>query len=208
MSGRDQQQQPPRRRRERVVVLLMSLFPLLVAGGFFAPGLIHVASVIAFAQSTDDTQRAPVADRIGPYARRPLLIPRDFSAGFVPELLDLDQLFLDSQLRVDASAEVVARVSSFSRSHGEVIADDDLGQYTEDIAFEDVLMQEVQQTIPLTAVLDLGPTPLCGTLHAANCVRDDDLTGETLVISQPIPEPGSGALLGLGVLLLAWRRRC
>ena len=69
----------------------MALFPLLVAGGFLAPGVIQV---LALAQELTESERDRLVDRTGPYARRPLLVPRDFSAGFIPELLDLDQLFL------------------------------------------------------------------------------------------------------------------
>jgi hypothetical protein len=182
----------------------MALFPLLVAGGFLAPNVIQV---LAIAQELTESERAPITDRAGPYARRPLLVPRDFSAGFIPELLDLDQLFLGSEYRVQVSSDSLARVTSFPRSHGDAIVIDDDGEYVEDIAFKDILMEE-----PPPMLLAGGPEtdlmPLCGTLHAGNCVRDDDLVsgGGEVEEGAPIPEPGTGALLALGLFALGCRR--
>jgi hypothetical protein len=183
----------------------MALFPLLVAGGFLAPGVIQV---LALAQELTESERAPFVDRTSHYARRPLLVPRDFSAGFTPELLDLDQLFLGSEYRVELSADRLARVASFPRSHADAIVLDDVGEFVQDITFKDVLMDE-----PGPMLLAAGPDgdllPLCGTLHAGNCVRDDDLTSVSGEIEQgdPIPEPGTGLLVALGLTALGCLRR-
>ena len=180
----------------------MALFPLLVAGGFLAPGVIQV---LALAQELTESERAPIADLTSPYARRPLLVPRDFSAGFTPELLDLDQLFLGSEYRVQVSAGGLARVTSFPRSHGDAIVIDDVGEFVRDITFKDILMD-----VPSPMMLASEPNdllPLCGTLHEGNCVRDDDLTGGEIDDGQPIPEPGTGVLLALGLTALGCRRR-
>jgi hypothetical protein len=202
MSVHDTHGKRSRRKRERVVALLVALFPLFVASGFLAPGWVRI---MAFARTVDDSERASVVDRIGPYGRRPLLVPRDFSAGFVPELLDLDQLFLGTQSRIDPSAHRVARVSAFDRSYGDAIVFDSVSPFREPIEFADALMEEQQQQV-LGDASQGAPLPLCGTLHAANCVRDDDFTGALLPKATPIPEPHTGALLALGLGLLAWRR--
>lgn len=183
----------------------MALFPLLVAGGFMAPNLVQV---LAFAQEVTESERAPVVDRMSPYARRPLLVPRDFSAGFTPELLDLDQLFLGSEYQLPLDADRLARVASFPRSHGDAIVIDDLGDFIEDIAFEDILMDEPSPTL-LAGDPDADLLPLCGTLHAGNCVRDDDLVGTGVKIEegQPIPEPSTAVLVALGLGILGCRRR-
>ena len=181
----------------------MALFPLLVAGGFMAPGVIQV---LALAQELTESERASLVDRTGPYARRPLLVPRDFSAGFTPELLDLDQLFLGSGYRVQVSADSLARVTSFPRSHGDSIVLDDDGEYVEDVTFKDILMEEPPMLLAGDPEADL--MPLCGTLHAGNCVRDDDLVsgGGEIEEGTPVPEPGTGLLVVLGLTALGCRR--
>ncbi len=49
--------------------------------------------------------------------------------------------------------------------------------------------------------------PLCGTLYAGNCVRDDDFSGDFVIQAQPIPEPDTAALMALGIAGLAWQGR-
>jgi hypothetical protein len=183
----------------------MALFPLLVAGGFMAPNVVRV---LAFAQEITESERAPVVDRTNAYARRPLLVPRDFSAGFIPELLDLDQLFLGSEYSLSRSADRLARITSFPRSHGDAIVIDDVGDPVEDIVFEDVLMDEPQPML-LAGDPNAELLPLCGTLHAANCVRDDDFTHTNVEFQegQPIPEPSTAMLVALGLAAIACRRR-
>jgi len=183
----------------------MALFPLLVAGGFMAPGVIQV---LAIAQELTESERAQLVDRTGLYGHRPLLVPRDFSAGFTPELLDLDQLFLGSEYRVQVSADSLARVTSFPRSHGDSIVIDDNGDYVEDITFKDILMEE-EPPMLLAGDPEADLMPLCGTLHSGNCVRDDDLVSGDIVVEEgtPIPEPGTGVLVALGLIALGCRPR-
>jgi len=190
---------------DTVLVVHLGFILFVVAGGFLAPGVIQV---LALAQELTESERAPIVDRTNPYARRPLMVPRDFSAGFIPELLDLDQLFLGSEYRIQVSADRLARVTSFPRSHGDVIALDDVGEFTDDITFKDILMDEPAPTL-LADSSDGDLLPLCGTLHAGNCVRDDDLTGGGREVEEgaPIPEPGTGVLVALGLTALGWRRR-
>ena len=201
MADRKSREQRSARWRERLAVVFMALFPLLVAAGFLAPAVIQV---LAVAQELTESERAPVVDRTNPYAHRPLLVPRDFSAGFIPELLDLDQLFLGSDDHIPLDAGRLARITSFPRSHGDAIVLDDVGEFAQDITFKDILMEE-----PAPMLLAGAPgddlLPLCGTLHAGNCVRDDDLTsgGAEVEEGQPIPEPGTGVLLALGLTALS-----
>jgi hypothetical protein len=201
------QQDGKRKRLERLALikLMFGLFPVLVAGGFLAPGWVQW---IAVAQVGEESAREPVVDRIGPYGRRPLLVPRDFSTGFVPELLDLDQLFLGSRDRRAPADVQVARVDAFERTYGDLIAFDDFGQKHPHVDFKDILM-DVQDFLLAAAVDDDFTLPLCGTLYAGNCVRDDDFSGEFVIDddSQPIPEPDTAALVGLGMLGLAWQGR-
>ena len=80
--------------------------------------------------------------------RSPLLVPRDFSAGFIPELLDLDQLFRDTEFRVDPSGERLARLLAFPRSHGDAIVLDDVDGYPLDLLFDDALVGDTIASIP------------------------------------------------------------
>lgn len=205
MADRKPREQRSTRWRERLAVVFMALFPLLVAGGFLAPAVIQV---LALAQELTESERAPVVDRTSPYARRPLLVPRDFSAGFIPELLDLDQLFLGGEYRVEVSADRLARVASFPRSHGDAIVLDDVGQFVQEITFKDILMDEPPPML-LAGDPDVDLLPLCGTLHAGNCVRDDDFPGggRNIEEGQVIPEPGTGTLVALGLTAIGRRRR-
>ena len=60
---------------------------------------------------------------------------------------------------------------------------------------------ERQRWRPTTAVF-----PLCGVLHATNCVRFDDFTsgGGGFAV---VPEPSTGWLVAGGLLMLALGRR-
>ncbi|MGI9591806.1 MAG: PEP-CTERM sorting domain-containing protein, partial [Myxococcota bacterium] len=163
--------------------------------------------LMAVAQEEEEAARGEIVDRIGPFGRRPLLVPRDFSAGFIPELLDLDQLFLGSRSSGPSDGPM-AQVTGFDRSYGELIAFDDFGAADTEVDFKDALMEEPLAALAPATADDFG-LPLCGTLFAGNCVRDDDFSGSFVIESdpQPIPEPGSAALMVLGILGLAWQGR-
>jgi hypothetical protein len=206
MPEREAHHERARRWRERLSAAVAALFPLLVVSGFFAPGAVQW---LAIAQPSDPPAASELSGVGGPMAptvKPPLVVPRDFSGGLVPELLDLDQLFLDSSsepLRGD-----LPRVNAFERNSGDVIAIDDVGQPDVDIDFPDALIGDEPDEPVVAQGDEIGVLPLCGTLYAANCVRDDDFSSATLPPSlTPIPEPSSGLLLAFGLAGLAWRRR-
>jgi uncharacterized protein (TIGR03382 family) len=189
MSEPKQHEKRSELKRFALIKLMFGLFPLLVAGGFLAPGWVQL---LAIAQDGEEIGRAAVVDRIGPYGRRPLLVPRD--------------LFIGSRSHLGPDDRHAARVAAFDRSYGDLIAFDDFGQIPPPVDFKDILMEE---PVAVFAGIDEDDfvLPLCGTLYAGNCVRDDDFSGDFVIQAQPIPEPDTAALMALGIAGLAWQGR-
>jgi hypothetical protein len=191
----------------RIAVVLFTLFPLGVLAGLLSPGVIAV-QLQQVAEAVSPEEAPPLHFEGVGLGRSPLLVPRDFSAGFIPELLDLDQLFRDTEVDLDAAGERLARLLAFPRSHGDAIVLDDVDGYPLDLLFDDALIGDTIASIPgdVGDAFGLGaigsPNPL------GNRVRFDDFPGngggaEPAVV----PEPSAGLLLGLGLAGLAARRR-
>ncbi len=193
------------RERQRRLALLASLMvPLLVLAGVLAPGVVQV-----MAQSLEPdraTERPPLVRTAGPLERRPLLVPRDFSAGFLPELIDLERLFEAQRYRFASSDGRIARLPSFARHHGDSIVLDDVGPVVEEVAFGDALITGAPTQRQLVEADD-SLFPLCGVLPAANCVRFDDFTSGGGGGFSVIPEPSTGVLVAMGLVMLALGRR-
>ena len=79
----------------RIVVLAGVLFPLLVASGVLAPRVISFLAETEIESTATKAEPQSTLDFSRPMpGKPPLLLPRDYEAGFVPELLDLQNLFL------------------------------------------------------------------------------------------------------------------
>ncbi len=191
-----------RRWKERIAIFVMALFPMLIAGGFMAPGIVRV---LALAEQGDASDSPKLRERLTPYDKRPLLLPRDFKPGFIPALPDPDLLYVGSSYRTDLAADHLSRLMAYTSSHTDAIILDDVGKYVYDVVFKDALLPD--EIGPEQIVRDDMVTPLCGTLWAGNCVRFDDFVGAAVEV-EPVPEPGTAGLvgLGLGLLALAGRR--
>jgi hypothetical protein len=179
----------------------------MIGAGLLAPGFVQIISAQEQPANTDPALRNVPLDR------PPLLVPRDYSAGFVPELLDLEELFsTNGQNLTDAQ---LARLLSFPRSHGDQIVLDDSDPEVRGIAFRDALMAAAL----VDALFALDPLhPLSNPLPRGNDVRPDDFpgsgVGQTLkkpptATDEPlpvIPEPGTGVLLAGGLVALGLAR--
>ena len=189
----------------RGVVLAGILFPLLVTGGVLAPQVISLMAETEIENSSTESESQVVLDFSGPMpGKPPLLLPRDFEAGFVPELFDLQNLFNGSGNNPDRMSQEYARLLGFPRSHGDVIVMDDVDREIQDVIFKDPVMvgAETAYPRPNPALLPIGePRPLGDGLR----FDDPQATGEGPVA--PIPEPGTAALLASGLAILAFRHR-
>ncbi|MFB3118839.1 MAG: PEP-CTERM sorting domain-containing protein [Myxococcota bacterium] len=189
----------------RIVVLAGVLFPLLVAGGVLAPQVISLMAATEIESDATEPESEVALDFSGPMpGKPPLLLPRDYEAGFVPELLDLQNLFTGSSHAPDQVAQEYARLLSFPRSHGDVIVMDDVDREIKDVIFKDPVMVGAEAAYPRP---DPDLLPIGGPRPFGDGLRFDDpqATGEGPVA--PIPEPGTASLLASGLIILALRHR-
>ncbi|MBW2714489.1 MAG: PEP-CTERM sorting domain-containing protein [Deltaproteobacteria bacterium] len=189
----------------RIVVLAGVLFPLLVVGGVLAPQVISLMAEVEVASAEPEPEAETVLDFSRPMpGKPPLLLPRDYEAGFVPELLDLQNLFTGANQTPDQMSKEYSRLLGFPRSHGDVIVMDDVDREIKDVIFKDPVMvgAETAYPRPNPALLPIPePRPLGDGLR----FDDPQATGEGPVF--PIPEPGTGVLLASGLAILAFRHR-
>jgi hypothetical protein len=189
----------------RIVLLAGVLFPLLVTGGVLAPRVISLMSETEVEGEVSETEPDTTLDFSRPMpGKPPLLLPRDYDAGFVPELLDLQNLFTGANRTPDQMAQEYARLLGFPRSHGDVIVMDDVDREIKDVIFKDPVMVGAKTAYPRPnpALLPIGnPRPLGDGLR----FDDPQATGEGPISS--IPEPTTGALFTFGLMILAIRHR-
>jgi hypothetical protein len=198
-----------RRWQGRAAVIVFSLFPLAVLAGLLSPGVIGLQTSAELA-AAGAVGESPSLDFTGVnLGRSPLLVPRDFSAGFIPELLDLGQLFLDTAFRVDPSGERLARLLAFPRSHGDAIVLDDVEGTPLALLFDDALVGDTIASVPDGLPDAFGLGPIGNSVPLGNRVRFDDFPsgGPGGGSGGAIPEPATGVLIALGLVLLAIRRQ-
>jgi hypothetical protein len=186
---------------------VFALFPTLIGVGVLAPGFVQIIA----AQDSVEITTPPLQNRR--LDRSPLLVPRDYSAGFVPELLDLEELFSTSGYT--PSDAQLSRVLGFPRSYGDQIVLDDSDPEVRVVAFRDALAAAVIGGAKFTSDPFL---PLSNPLPRGNGLREDDFPGNSVrdpfrkpptATNDPlpvVPEPGSGVLLAGGVLALGMAR--
>jgi len=190
-------------KRHGVAVFLMLLLPFFMLVGVFAPAavMIHLEE-----EEELDGPIKQVPWRVARLSKRPLLIPRDYSAGFVPELVDLEALFMGREYRAPESQRI-SSLPSFPSSQGDTIVLDEVDAFVPDNVFDDALDSAlVADPTPIWDPLLFDIIPPLIPLEGQS--QFDDFAGDDPDRRTPIvPEPRTGALLALGLALLAARKR-
>ena len=203
MATRRNEAQSSRPKRHGLAVFLMLVMPFFIFMGVLAPAAVTVQLQEEEEQS-GPSQRLPW--RPVRLSKRPLLIPRDYSAGFVPELVDLEALFAGRRYRAQESQRI-SSLPSFPSSQGDTIVLDDIDAFVSDNVFDDPLDPTlVADTAGIwdPALFDIIPplVPIDGQSQF------DDFAGDNNDDPTPVvPEPRTGALLALGLAVMAIHKR-
>ena len=202
MRSNNMQNGRPARRRHGFATLVFWLLPLLAFAGVVAPNFVLIEEEEEEIASSGTLIFRPV--RLG---RPPLVVPRDYSAGYVPELVDLEALFNGDSFRAERGAQL-ADLPSFPSSRGDTIVIDDVDIAAADDFFKDVLRPTfVSNTRDIwdPDVFDIIP-PL---FEVGNGIRFDDFPNPGLDVDESVivPEPHTAALVSLGLVYLAYAGR-
>ena len=188
--------------QRRIVVIAGVLFPLMVIGGVLAPQVVTVITEGDAQQVEQGESEALQLDFSIPFqGKKPLRLPRNFEAGFLPELLDLQNLFSGASHSEDLMSRQYARLLGFPRSHGDVIVMDDVDRKIQDIIFKDPIMVGAVTALKLPDPGDFDDSRPLG-----DGLRFDDPQASGSGVS-PVPEPGPAPLILLGLAALGYRRR-
>ena len=194
--------------RHGIAVAILLLLPLLAVLGSLAPVFVTV-------QYEEEEVFAPPKrepQRVVRLAHRMLLAAQDYSARWIPEMVDLDKLFASPRYRVHRRAQVGERrteMPQFPQTRGEMIVLSDVDNYIADTLFKDALQPGV--VADATAVWDPRLFDVISdTTRPGSTDQFDDFTGQDEDDEPPpaiVPEPGTGSLLALGLIALALRAR-
>jgi hypothetical protein len=204
----------------RFVAWLLLLLPSTVLGGLLAPGFVRVQLAERGDSAAERRSSEPGPGVPRQTSSSPAVRPEG-SIGFVPDLLDLDRLFVKprpSPARPQSQtlpptpsprARLLAKLISFPRNHGDTIVLDDVEELPRSVVFKDVLSTSVVEPSfgggELFALYPGWGDPF----PFGNGWRYDDFVGGGITIDNPppVPEPGTATLVGVGLAGLAWLGR-
>lgn len=194
--------------RHGIAVAILLLLPLLAVLGSLAPVFVTVQY---------EEEEVFVPPKREPYrvvrlAHRMLLAAQDYSARWIPEMVDLDKLFVSPRYRVHRRAQIGKRRTEmpyFPHTRGEMIVLNDVDNYITDTLFKDALQPGVVADATSAwdpALFDV----ISDTTRPGSTDQFDDFTGQGDDGEPPppvVPEPGTGSLVALGLIVLALRAR-
>lgn len=191
--------------RHGVAAAIFWLLPLFAFAGVLAPEMVTVV----YEEQEEEIGRhdGSVVFRPTRPPRPPLVVPRNYSAGFTPLLLDIESLFAGSQYHGEWALRL-SDLPSFPSARGDSLVIDDLDAYIAQLVFDDLLEPMIvagARELWDPSIFDVIPS----LLTVGNGFFFDDFPDRGIDVSDsvPVPEPGTGLLVSLGVTLLAWARR-
>jgi hypothetical protein len=193
--------------RHSFAAALLSLLPLLAFAGVLAPGLIEVD--YKEDPSSLPAHRGTVVFRPVRLMRPPLMVTRGAGAAYAMDFLDIEGLFDGSRYRAELGQKL-AQMQSFPSATGDLITIDDVDVVADKQLFQDLLnptFYDPQNPLWDPKVFDVIPT----LFAIGDGTRFDDFPDPGFVPGKTpkavIPEPATGLLCGLGIGLLAARKR-
>jgi hypothetical protein len=191
--------------RHGVAAAIFWLLPLLAFAGVLAPEMIEVV----YEEEEEEIAQRPgsLVFRSTRLNRMPLVVSREYSATFVPAVVDIESLFSASQFRGELGRSL-SELPSFPSARGDTLVIDDLDAYVADLVFKDLLEPVIiaeNREVWDPAIFDVIPA----LFPVGNGVRYDDFPdpGVDLSDAKVIPEPATGMMVCFGLMLLAWSGR-
>jgi hypothetical protein len=193
----------PRPARHAAAVAVLLLLPLLAVVGSLAP----VVVTVEYEEAAVFPPPKPEPFRVVRLAHHALLAAREYTTRWIPEMVDLEKLFLRPRNRIRVARLPIEQpyMPEFPRARGDMIVLSDMDDYIPESLFRAAVVADA------TAVWDPRLfNVIDDTTRTSDTGQFDDFTGQGETEEPPppiVPEPGTGSLLTLGLIALALRRR-